>query len=49
MLNWKNLKTNENGTIDVAAPSRVIIPPHVWHEVEAVSDIVFLELNSLVD
>lgn len=49
MLNWKNLKTNENGTIDVAAPSRVIIPPHVWHEVKAVTDIVFLELNSLVD
>jgi dTDP-4-dehydrorhamnose 3,5-epimerase-like enzyme len=48
-LNWKNLKTNEIGTIQVAAPSRVIIQPNVWHETKAISDIVFIELNSLVD
>lgn len=48
-LNWKNLKTNEIGTIDVAAPSRVIIQPHVWHEARAKTDIIFIELNSLVD
>ena len=48
-LNWKNLKTNEIGIIQVAAPSRVIIPPYVWHEAIAITDIVFIELNSLVD
>ena len=48
-LNWKNLKTSEIGTIQLAAPSRVIIPPHVWHEAKAITNIVFIELNSLVD
>ena len=48
-MNWKNLKNNETGTIEITAPSRVIIEPNVWHEVIASTDIVFIELNSLVD
>jgi dTDP-4-dehydrorhamnose 3,5-epimerase-like enzyme len=48
-LNWKDLKNNETGTILVAAPSRVVIEPNVWHETIAITDIVFIELNSLVD
>jgi dTDP-4-dehydrorhamnose 3,5-epimerase-like enzyme len=48
-LNWKDLKNNETGTILVTAPSRVIIEPNVWHETIAITDIVFIELNSLVD
>jgi hypothetical protein len=48
-LNWKNINTAETGSHHVIAPSRVIIEPHVWHEVIAVSDLIFIELNSLAD
>ena len=48
-LHWKNLTTNQEQTLDVVAPSRVLIPAGIWHEVKAVTDIVFIELNSLAD
>ena len=48
-LHWKNLHTNEEETMLLVAPSRVQIQAHVWHELIAITDIVFLELNSLVD
>ena len=48
-MNWKNLGTEEQGTITIEAPSRVIIKANVWHEVKALTDIIFLELNSLVE
>ena len=48
-MNWKNLETNVSDTITIEAPSRVIIEANVWHEVKALTDIIFIELNSLVD
>ena len=48
-MNWKNLQTNVSDTIIIEAPSRVIIEANVWHEVKALTDIIFIELNSLVD
>ena len=48
-MNWKNLVTGETGTLQMEAPSRAIIQPNVWHEVKALTDIIFIELNSLVD
>jgi len=49
IMNWKNLGTEENGSLTIEAPSRVIIEANVWHEVKAVTDIIFIELNSLAD
>lgn len=49
ILNWKDLLSQEIGTLNIKAPSRVIIPAKIWHEVKAVTDIIFIELNSLVD
>lgn len=49
ILHWMNLETKKEETVQVEAPSRVIIPAGIWHEVTAITDIVFIELNSLVD
>ena len=49
ILHWINLETKKEETIQIKAPSRVLIPAGIWHEVTAISDIVFLELNSLID
>lgn len=48
-MEWKNLLTEEKGTLTIEAPSRVIIEANVWHEVKALTDIIFLELNSLAE
>jgi len=48
-MEWKNLHTEEKGNLTIEAPSRVIIEANVWHEVKALTDIIFLELNSLVE
>ena len=48
-MNWKNLETNVSDTITIEAPSRVIIEANVWHEVKALTDIIFIELNSLAE
>ncbi len=49
ILQWKDLQTQQTGMLNIKAPSRVIIPAKIWHEVKAVTDIVFIELNSLRD
>lgn len=49
ILNWRDIQTEEIGTLNIKAPSRVIIPAKIWHEVKAITDIVFIELNSLKD
>jgi dTDP-4-dehydrorhamnose 3,5-epimerase-like enzyme len=49
VMNWKNLGTEEEGSLTIEAPSRVIIEANVWHEVKALTDIIFIELNSLVE
>ena len=48
-LHWKDIKSELEETIQVNAPSRVLIPAGIWHEVKALTDIVFIELNSLAD
>ena len=48
-MNWKNLGTGETGIVNIEAPSRVVIQANIWHEVKALTDIIFIELNSLVD
>jgi len=48
-MHWKNLNTEEKGSLIIEAPSRVIIEANVWHEVKALTDIIFIELNSLVE
>jgi len=53
-LHWKELAGADpveisNGEIEVIAPARVLIPAGIWHQVTAQTDIVFIELNSLVD
>jgi hypothetical protein len=48
-LHWKDLVTTEEKTIELTAPIRVKIPANIWHELTAVTDIVFIELNSLSD
>lgn len=49
ILHWKDLITNKEETITLNAPTRVLINANVWHELTAVTDIVFVELNSLAD
>jgi dTDP-4-dehydrorhamnose 3,5-epimerase-like enzyme len=46
-LHWKDLETKEEKTIQLIAPIRVQIPANIWHELTAITDIVFIELNSL--
>ena len=46
-LHWKDLETKEEATIQLIAPIRVKIPANIWHELTAITDIVFIELNSL--
>ena len=48
-MEWKNLLTEAKGNLTIEAPSRVIIEANVWHEVKALTDIIFLELNSLAE
>ncbi len=48
-LHWVNLTTKEEQNKIIEAPCRVIIKANVWHELKALTDIVFVELNSLFD
>jgi hypothetical protein len=48
-LHWKDLNTNKEETVELIAPVRVLIQANVWHELIAITDIVFVELNSLAD
>ena len=48
-MEWKNLLTGEKGDLTIEAPSKVIIEANVWHEVKALTDIIFIELNSLAE
>ncbi|MDA3616235.1 hypothetical protein [Polluticaenibacter yanchengensis] len=45
-LVWKT-KDGGSGSERVIAPAHIHIPPNVWHQLNAVTDIVFMEFNSL--
>ncbi|MFX4721566.1 hypothetical protein ABTB22_19275, partial [Acinetobacter baumannii] len=49
VLNWKDVRTNETGSVNIKAPAFVEIFPYVWHEVISVTDIIVFELNGLED
>ena len=49
IINWKDLNKNVVGSVVVESPAEVIIPPLMWHEVIAETDIIVLELNSIED
>ena len=49
LLIYRNAGTKEENIIEINAPVRVNIPANYWHELIAITDIVFLELNSLQD
>ncbi|WP_118950999.1 hypothetical protein [Taibaiella helva] len=46
-LNWRPVHQPKTETQWVEGPARIEIPPYIWHEVIAVTDCIFLELNSL--
>lgn len=46
-LKCHNLVTKEHEEYHVKAPVSIKIAPMVWHEVTALTDIVFVEMNSL--
>lgn len=48
-LHWKDLNSKEEKIIELIAPTRVKISAHVWHELIAITDLIFIELNSLSD
>jgi dTDP-4-dehydrorhamnose 3,5-epimerase-like enzyme len=45
----KHLKSGDEQRDIVDGPVRIEINPYVWHEFKALSDVTFLELNSLKD
>jgi dTDP-4-dehydrorhamnose 3,5-epimerase-like enzyme len=49
ILHWMDLNTKKEETVELKAPVRVLIKANVWHELTAITDIVFVELNSLKD
>ena len=46
-FNWREANSSELLSETVYAPAKVEVPPYIWHEVIAVTDCSFLELNSL--
>ena len=48
-LHWRDLITSEEKTIELIAPTRVQIAANIWHELIAITDVVYIELNSLSD
>lgn len=46
-LNWCNINTENMNTQTVEAPAKIEIQPYVWHEIIAMTDCTFIELNSL--
>lgn len=46
-LNWREANSSHLQTVWIEGPARIEIPSYIWHELVAVTDCVFLELNSL--
>lgn len=49
IFRWRYLDQGQVQTLSVAAPARVEIDKGVWHELVAVTDCCFWEMNSLAD
>lgn len=48
-INWRNMRGEERGAVQVQSPSWVFIDAWIWHEVVADTDMVLYELNALAD
>ena len=48
-LHWCPLDENKLRTDVITAPAKVEIPVRIWHELEAIEDCSFIELNTLDD
>ena len=48
-IHWCPLEEKEIRTEIVEAPARVEIPIRIWHQLEAITDCSFMELNTLED
>jgi len=48
-LHWCPLGEKEIHVTEIIAPARVEVPVNVWHQLIAITDCSFLELNSLED
>ena len=48
-IHWCPLGGNEIVVTEVTAPARVEVPVNVWHQLIAVTDCCFIELNSMED
>jgi dTDP-4-dehydrorhamnose 3,5-epimerase-like enzyme len=46
-LNWRKVNSKEMHSILAEGPAKIEIPAYIWHEVVAVTDCTFIELNSL--
>lgn len=47
VLKYKSLESSDFSELKIEALSKIEIFPNTWHELHAISDILFLELNSL--
>ncbi|MCW3466808.1 hypothetical protein [Chitinophaga nivalis] len=48
-IHWCPLDGKEIITTEVTAPARVEVPVNVWHQLIAITDCCFIELNSTAD
>lgn len=46
-FNWREANSKELHSTTITAPAKIEIAPYTWHELIAVTDCSFLELNSL--
>jgi len=45
----KNMETGEETTTTLFGPKQLEISPNVWHVITTITDIVFIELNSIAE
>lgn len=48
-MNWRDTRSEANGTVIIEGPAMAKVPAYVWHELVAETDFVMLELNALAD
>jgi hypothetical protein len=48
-LHWCPIEETAMRTDVIEAPARVEIPIRIWHQLEAISDCSFIELNTIED
>ena len=49
IFRWRGLQDTEIKEKTVIGPSKIIIPTFIWHELTAISNIIFMEMNSMED